>query len=279
MPQVFIHYLPRKVRILSPAKPGTAWYVDLQKPVSGFERPQYHVTRAASGPAAKIRPGDTIWIISQLYSRWGVLPPAVDARMEVASVCTLRKGGEITGYRYNAAGRSRWFPLADATVEMQALKTVNSKGQINELWPAPHLPIGCYLQQPRKLMTGERLGRWEKQLDDRGFDFVSYRLRDGTPAAFKAVQALVSAGQCVWWDRWSLPRGLAERREHVADGHLQSYLVGQLSRAKKVWGIDSPYYDEPGSYSCLEKQHASQLGKFEPYFTLNCKGLGMVAPV
>jgi hypothetical protein len=51
----------------------------------GFNKPRFHVTRNADGAAASISVGDTIGIVSQLFSPWGHLPPAFDARRLVSA--------------------------------------------------------------------------------------------------------------------------------------------------------------------------------------------------
>ena len=104
-----------------------------------------------------------------------------------------------------------------------------------------------------RLVSSEPLLLWEQALEAQAFHFVSYRLQDGTRSAFDKVQALVAEGVPVFWDRWSLPRRLAERREVLHDTVLNQYIAGEITRAAVVWGIDSPLYDEEGSYSAQDR--------------------------
>ena len=92
---------------------------------------------------------------------------------------------------------------------------------------------------------------------------ISYRIADGTKQAFELAKRLVSSGQPIFWDRWSLPRRLAERRELIDDTTLNDYLCEKISAARMVWGVDSPLYAEKGSYSLIEQDLASSLNKFE----------------
>ena len=264
-PQAFIHYIRRDIRSFKGESLDPLWCSEDQGPASGFEKPVYHVTRAINGPAAEVKPGDTIWIVGQLYSPWGKLPAALDSRIDVTAVTELREDDKHTGYRFTAAASSRWFPLADSTRILQSLETTARGGTPQPLWPATNQSIGSFLQRMRKLTSDEPLRRWEQSRDLCGFEFISYRLRDGTRAAFNQVSKVIDSGGCVFWDRWSLPRRLAERREFVKDKVLQ-HLNEQISLAKKVWGICSPLYAASDSYSALEMNYAQMLGVFQPVF-------------
>lgn len=230
-----------------------------------FERPQYHITRATDGPAAEVQAGDTIWLVGQLFSPWGNLPPAIDARIEVAEVIKRYDG---KGYRYTAGDDSRWFPLADASrvLRCKSLETVTVTGKKQPLWASwQHKPIGHSLQRMRRLSSGHLLNRWEKVLDRRSVGFISYRLCDGTCAAFRVVRSKIHSGEPMFWDRWSLPRRIAEGREFVNDEKLEAFLREQIGSATTVCGICSPLYSEVGSYSRREKEYAESLGKYVAY--------------
>jgi hypothetical protein len=125
----------------------------------------------------------------------------------------------------------------------------------------------------RRLSSGDRFLVWESELNQRGFEFVSYRLCDGTPGAFTKVKCIVEAGRSVFWDRWSLPRRLAERREYLSDKALEAYIHKQLRRAAIVWGVASPLYGETDSYSAREMTLAKKLGifvQFNPKMAVAC---------
>ena len=110
--------------------------------------------------------------------------------------------------------------------------------------------------------SAEPLLDWQRKLDEDGFDFISYRILDGTKSAFQKVKSLIKDGSIVFWDRWSLPRRLAERREIVSDKALQKYIEKQIENAKVVWAINSPLYGQVGSYSADEMLLAKKLGTY-----------------
>ena len=87
----FIHFNRRQVWVRDTKDDLNLWFAKEQNSDAGFERPQYHITRATYGPAKEIRPGDTIWLIGQLYSPWGKLPPALDARIDVANCVQIKE--------------------------------------------------------------------------------------------------------------------------------------------------------------------------------------------
>ena len=260
MKRHYIHFIRRQVKLRYALTDSKSWFAEEQAQTSGFERPQYHITRAINGPAAEIEAGDTIWLISQLYSPWGKLPPALDARVDVKNRVKIKDvNGNLKGFRYKAASTSHWFPLANVSDVLNSLNTVQRNGKTEPLRKNSHQPIGQALQRIRKLESGEPLLAWERTLDKNGFDFVSYRLLDGNKAAFEKVSTIVNGGGAVFWDRWSLPRRLAERREILSDEALQKYIESQIKQAKIVWGINTPLYGQEGSYSATEMLLAKAL--------------------
>jgi hypothetical protein len=271
----FIHFNRRQVRMVIPGHHTDPWFAEAQSTSGGFYRPKYHITRATSGPTAQVEPGDTIWLIGQLYSPWGNLPPAIDARIDVAQRTewhgesahgqgSPQRAGENPpcGFRFQAAQSSRWFCLADVSAVLPCLQTQRSDGRIAPLHKKPEQPIGHALRRMRRLVSGEPLLLWEQALEAQAFHFVSYRLRDGTRSAFDKVKALVAEGVPLFWDHWSLPRRLAERREVLEDTALNTHIKGEIARAAVVWGIDSPLYHEAGSYSARERELVRRLGTF-----------------
>ena len=112
------HYASRRVVEPNYSSPGDPWFSKNQPEDQGFEAPSYHVTRSTSGPAARVSPGDTLWIFSQLRSPWGSFPPALDAKISVAKVEDLRKhrSDKEAAFQFYAGAGSSWFPLFDATM-------------------------------------------------------------------------------------------------------------------------------------------------------------------
>lgn len=257
--QDFIHYQPRRVILNFPRKASSPWFSHYQSRSDSFERPDRHTTRQKQGAAPKIVEGDRIWIVSQIYSPWGALPPGIDARVDVESV-SRRRGG---GFHFIAAPSSRWFPLMDARGLLGALRTVNSVGETKNLWADARRPVGFSLQSMRQLDSAQALEVWERRLELLPLDFISYRIADGTQQAFEKVQELLKRGNKVFWDRWCLPRRLAERRECVNDKALDAQLMSHLQIASVVWGIESPLYADVESYAQKECAAARELGTYK----------------
>jgi hypothetical protein len=234
------------------------------------------VTQRLYGPSNRIKKGDHIWIVGQLFSPWGRLPPALDARIDVAAdpeIITRRlengkRGKRVKVLRFKASRTSRWFPLADASRMLHRLKSRNTRGEELPLINNTNEPVGPKLQAIRELKTAEPLQAWERQLDSRGFDFVSYRLADGTQDAFTTVKSIVKQKGVVFWDRWSLPRRLAERRETLESHALNLHISDQINRARRFWIIRSPLYGCRGSYSEREFRSARKQGKLVGCFPL-----------
>lgn len=258
MPNHFIHYLSRKIYLHYPEDANDPWFAEFQNPEDGFDKPMYHTTKRQTGVFKEIQNGDTIWLISQLYSPWGVLSPALDAKIDVCEI-TKDKDGRT---RFKAAETSSWFPLADVSTIISKLQTVTGTGKRNLLVSHSAKPIGFYLQNIRKLYSADELINWANYLEKKELNFISYRIKDGTKKAFEQVKLLMSQQKVVFWDRWSLPRRLAERRENVCDSVFESYLENTIKESNIVYGIETPLYGEKGTYSEKEKQIASLSAKY-----------------
>ena len=260
MSRHYAHFTRRVLRLRFPEDPEDPWYSELQDVSGGLDRPRYHVTRAVSGRAADIKPGDTIWLVGQLYTPWGErFPAALDARIDVAAV-TPRQGKP--GFRYTAAETSQWLDLSDSTAALEALRCPNDNGP-TRLWRDRDRPIGQYLRQIRAIANGDVLETWSADQRNRALHFVSYRIQDGTRPAYARAHALFEEGHRVFWDRWSLPRRLAERREAVGDEPLNATIEGKIHDAATVWGIETPLYDATGSYAAHERHLAECLNKYQ----------------
>ena len=263
----FAHYVKREVVELDYASEDDPWFKENQPDDQGFEAPAYHVTRSTNGPVTRRYPkGDTLWIFSQLKTPWGAFPPALDAKLIVNDVEDLRKKhGGGPAFRFAAGKGSTWFPLLDATTALGRISTIDSTGHICSLLAHRGQPVGRALQSLRQVADTSPLLDLEQSLCQLGFDFVSYRLIDGTKTAFEKSLQLVLAGKAVFWDRWSLPRRLAERREIVSDETLNRFLLHRIEACTIVWGIKSPRYSEVGSYSWREQHTGSRLGKLRAW--------------
>lgn len=255
MPQHFIHYLSRRVITRFPHNPDSPWFAGLQAVDDGFLCPKFHVSKRKTGPTRAVGSGDTIWIMSQVFSPWGSLPPGLDARIDVEHV-EERNDGALC---FISANTSSWFPLADATYILPTLESKTAQGAVGKVINNPSLPIGQSLQSMRLLVSAEPLQAWSLRITTMPANFVSYRISDGTSLAFVKVKQLLIQGEAVFWDRWCLPRRLAERREVVDDHALDDHLMRQLRQSTTVWGIESHAYAAEGSYSSKERVEAVDL--------------------
>lgn len=205
-----------------------------------------------------------MWIFSQLFTPWGSFPPALDAKVTIAAILDNRGGpsGREFAFRYSADHkRSAWFPLFNAHETLLRLRTIDARNRVHKLLVGEEQPIGPALRQIRKIEDATPILKLEQRLAGSSFDFISYRLRDGTRAACRASRSLVLGGNAIFWDRWSLPRRVAERRERVSDPVLDRFISERIKASATVWAIESPTYAEEGTYSEKEKLAAEQLGK------------------
>ena len=83
------------------------------------------------------------------------------------------------------------------------------------------------------------------------------------PDPYDKAKDIASQGIPFFWDRWSLPRRLAERREAVGDHPLDATIEASIRKAAVVWGIESNLYGHPGSYAAHERELAQRLNKYQ----------------
>ncbi|MEH6727317.1 MAG: hypothetical protein V7703_14230, partial [Hyphomicrobiales bacterium] len=225
----FVHYLKRDVTVVDYTNPNDPWFAENQAEDQGFDAPSYHVTRARNGPASRVDKNDTIWLFSQLTSRWGKIPPALDAKIIVGAVIdnrnTLSQGEPA--FRFEAGEGSQWFPLFDASHHVAKLVTQDAKGKTRCLLGDPPVHIGRVTRRMRELSSADPLFRLVQDISDASRHLISYRLIDGTRPAFDLCKKLIKDGDAVWWDRWSLPRRLSERREFVNNCRLDQSILQQ----------------------------------------------------
>ena len=255
----YVHYLRREINAQAPTSDDFLWYAQEQSPEAGFQRPMYHITRSQSGPSTRIQSGDTIWLFSCLYTPWENFPPSLDAMLHLEAIHQLPDGRT----QFIAGDNSRWFPLADAQTLLWQLQSVNAAGIVKPLIADKEQPVGRYMRRIRQLDSGVPLLSWSSQLQAMPFHFISYRIKDGTRYACRKAMQLIQEGKLVFWDRYCLPRRLVERREQVDDNALDQYLLDTLSRASKVWGIETEAYFEANCYAQKEATKAKALGIYE----------------
>jgi hypothetical protein len=254
----YIHYLTRKIDgKLSKVKANKFYALDQQLD-EGFIRPKFHITRSRKGPATKIKVGDTIWIISLIKSPWGKTAPSLDAKIIVDNIQVTKKGY----LKYIASKNSEWYHLCDMSECLFDLQTIDSRNKSKLLIENTINSIGIYLQSIRQLKNYEKIIEWSKHINISEYHFISYRIKDGTKAAFQKAHELLNNEKIIFWDRYCLPRRLSERREFICDRLLDSYLIEKLKKSVKVWGIESKLYAQNDSYSYKEFKLAKQLNKF-----------------
>lgn len=257
----FAHYIKRTIADASDRNSSSDLpYVELQSPDEGFAAPAYHSVPVNSGVASRVSIRDTIWLFSQLQSPWGRLPPSLDGMIVVADI--EKRGSR---YTFRAARESTWYPLFDAGELIHGLDAVNAQGVVQPLLNTPRTAVGQALQFLREIHDPSPLMRHAASLSDNQPDFISYRMKDGTRPAFDLARRILTNKRAVFWDRWSLPRRLAERREAVNASELDAHIASAIENARIVWGVISELYAAEGSYSKLEKELAVSSGKFRPY--------------
>lgn len=212
----FAHYIKRKVVIAGEISgcSDVLPYAEEQPKDQGFEYPVYHSVPLNSGVASRVNIGDTIWLFSQLSSPWGKLPPSLDGMIKVEEI---NKNARMPGrYWFRACSiGSKWYFLYDASKLIAKLKAINAKGEVDNLIQPTHPTIGQALQFFREISDPLHLIEHATKVDEMKPDFISYRMVDGTELAFELVKRLLDSERIVFWDRWSLPRRLAERDENV----------------------------------------------------------------
>ncbi len=259
----YIHYIKREVIINYTEDLNSPFFAELQNYDSGFDSPNFHVTKSKSWPIDEIKEDDVIWLIGQLSSRWGRLPPSLDAKIVVGEVNEISIGENKTKIRFGAKSGSIWFPLVDASEILSQLPVELKNGTTKEVYSPIKDNLGQAFQSIKKVHDASVLHQWESEVLNKDMEFISYRIADGTKSAFLKVENQVRKGGSVFWDRWSLPRRLSERRELVSDEVLDKLLSEKIYKSSLVWGIESKKYNEVGSYSSKEKKLAVSLGKYE----------------
>lgn len=252
----FAHYVRRVVAVPNYRDPLDPHYALPVADGDGFQRPVFHTVPGRGGAAASVGVGDYIWLFSQLRSPWGDLPPALDGVLEVKSVTATS-----TARHFRATKRSRWFPLASATATLSSpTLLVNANRPVPAL-SSTHRHVGQALRLVRRVHDPGLLQSHANRVLSLPLTFISYRLVDGTQTAFHLAASELANDRAVFWDRWSLPRRLAERREFTSNAALDRTVRRAIDHATRVIGVSSPLYAMPGSYSRREWLRAKRQGK------------------
>lgn len=264
MSNAYIHYVKRHIVTKYPLDIANPWYSELQTYDNGFNKPAFHITRSLTWPVSEIRRGDYIWLISQLSSPWGMLPPSMDAKIVIEDILVESTGNKKGKIRFIAGSQSKWLPLYNASKMLIGLYSILKNGVKKVLVKSQEDKVGQAFQGIKKIGDPSYMEEYASNIDIQPLHFLSYRVADGTRMAFEKARSLMDEGHAVFWDRWSLPRRLAERREIVADRVLDEVINKKIIESTVVWGIESPRYNEINSYSAKEKELASTLCKYRP---------------
>lgn len=266
MPRDFTHYLKREIIPYDPARleeleaqgPDLEreWFDLRQRQDQGFGTPVAHITRDLRWPSSEIGEGDRIWLFAAIAYRRLWLPIGLDAVFVVNGVEDITEDGKVRRI-FSAGPGSRWVNLADWTSWLQGLPILLS-GSRPETLPIGRASLHGSLRTLRQLdpvavpVLEERLA----QVDAAGYEFISYRHKDGIPGAVALAQHLLSQGRAIWWDRWNLPRRLAEGREALPSDTLEREIFAKLAGATAVHGIVTEGYEEPGAFTLDERRAA-----------------------
>jgi hypothetical protein len=193
----------------------------------------------------------------------GKASPSLDGKLVVGRIEEIKLDGGKSKIRFTAKEGSIWFPLVDATNVLSNLDVELKNHDIKRPYSAIKNNLGQAFQSIKNIHDSRSLDNWALEVLSKKMEFVSYRIADGTESAFKRAEKQITLGGSIFWDRWSLPRRLAERRELVADQALDKLLTNKIEESSLVWGIESPKYDEYGSYSQKEKDLAMRLNKYK----------------
>lgn len=263
MPNEYIQYIKREIVIDYPDELDSPFYAELQAYDEGFRTPKFHVTRSSAWPVKEIKENDIIWLVGQLSSKWGRLAPSLDAKIVAGSIQEIPLEDGKRKIRFSAKEGSMWVPLSDASEILSIVSIELKNGEIKLPFDFKKNNLGQVFQGIKKIHTKNLLGPWLAHILNNGTEFISYRIADGTKSVFLRAMKQTKEGKVIFWDRWSLPRRLAERREIVSDEGLDAYLFEKIADSYIVWGIESPKYSEEGCYLKKEKEFAVTLGKYK----------------
>lgn len=253
----FIHYIRRRIT-LSGSNDCCVFEYGNQNVDDGIWQPNYHITRKTNGVILNVEIGSVIWIFSVLCSPWGKIGPSLDAKIVVENVEKTDEGK----FKFIANKESLWFPLCNASAVLTKLETVDKKGTLSQLITDNEKPLGIYLQSLRQLSNSDILINWSNKIIESKYDFISYRIADGIEKSFYKAKELFNENINIFWDRFSLPRRLAERREFIDDKNLDEFILFKIDNCDKVWGVETPKYAEKESYSFKEMEYAKKRNKY-----------------
>jgi hypothetical protein len=202
-----------------------------------------------------------IWLVGVLRSGRRYMPPSLDARIEVVEAFDRGHGQAppyvrrlLDTYKYAFAAepsRSYYLPWLDASRLLQGLRF---EGGTSPSW-LDNIRAENWSLLPRNLQTPRVLTADDAALVE-GFAararsapvaFLSYRWDEGTEAAREVALRLSGAGVGVWWDRWSMPRSVAESKAGIHPEGVRRAIEAGLSFCRYGVAIRSESYASPKS--------------------------------
>lgn len=266
-----IPYDPNRWEWLKDARPGRQpkWFDLVQKKYGDFDRPSKHVTRSNDQVVTGVKPNDFIWLFSQIsYRNKLVLPPSLDAIIQVegqpkSSIGPGKTAAERT--EFTAGDLSEWHLLSDWSSALKETRVRLISGLTPKI-PELGAHVGNALQSFRQIHDiAPLMEKLELERARPGYHFVSYRHSDGIGPAIDQVKKLVvDQRQSVWFDRWCLPRRLAEGREALSEQRLEDHIKGKIRGAETVWGIETTGYKDANAFTRNEQCWAGKKYKRVP---------------
>jgi len=115
-----------------------------------------------------------------------------------------------------------------------------------------------YLQTPSRLPkeSAETLGAFAHTIQGYRRAFISYRWKNATACVAKLAMRLAEIHIASWWDRWSMPRSIAELKNRVDDQRLFAILRRAAENSKFAFIIQTEGY-------CHSPATAYELGVLE----------------
>lgn len=209
----------------------------------------------------------TVWLFSSLRLGHDSLPPALDARIRVASGADQPQAANSKYLRYllellDKAGNRRhhyvfkadrngsvYLPWADATELLFDLEFVSKRATTldKSLRDTPTL-LPRHFQRSRILTDGSirQIADFAAKVLKRPRAFISYRWEDATPKAGKTVADQSRDGYACWWDRWGMSRSVAEQKNFIPERDIAKVIKKACLDCTRAVIVKSPGYGQSG---------------------------------
>jgi hypothetical protein len=209
------------------------------------------------------RRGDdiVIWLVSVLRSGRRYMPPSLDARIDVGEAFDrwhgqappyVRRLLDTYKYAFTAEpSRSYYLPWLDASQLLQGLRFVGETAPswLDNIRAENWSLLPRNLQTPRVLTAADAalVEEFAARARSASVAFLSYRWGEGTEAAREVALGLSEVGVAVWWDRWSMPRSVAELKGEIPSEGVCRAIEAGCSSCRYGIAIKSESYASPKS--------------------------------